>query len=84
MGSVQPLSALVVALFVSGCASSVNVAVDPASITDRKKFEAFLKKNGLNEEKYVSEELKEYHKNKKEMKDAAHANNFRLDNKYKS
>ncbi len=36
------------------------------------------------EEKYVSEELKEYHKNKKEMKNAAHANNFRLDNKYKS
>ena len=36
------------------------------------------------EEKYVSEELKEYHKNKKELKNAAHANNFRLDNKYKS
>ena len=32
----------------------------------------------------MSEELKEYHKNKKEMKDAANANNFRLENKYKS
>jgi hypothetical protein len=34
------LSALAISVFVSGCASSVNVAVDPASITDRKKFEA--------------------------------------------
>jgi hypothetical protein len=34
------LSALVISIFVSGCASSVNVAVDPASIKDRKKFEA--------------------------------------------
>ncbi len=34
------LSTLAISIFVSGCASSVNVAVDPASITDRKKFEA--------------------------------------------
>ena len=35
------------------------------------------------EEKYVQEENKEYDKKKKELQSAIHANNFKLDEKYK-
>ena len=51
-------------------------------IQNEQRLEEWAKKKE-EEEKFIDEELKEYDKKKKDLQAAIHANNFKLDERYK-